>query len=315
MATGVTFSEFNGEVDNWQMYSERLAEYFKANDVGEGKQVAKLLSILSPSTYKLLRDLCFPDLPNKKTFKQLSELLAGHYGHKPVVWHERSMFQDAKQEPGETISQWYARICSLAVDCKYQEEGELKNKLKEKFVTGMIRGRIFNRICEEDATITLEKLVEVAKNKENILSEEGEVKVVRKFQRRGQQFERKERENGADQHGAASKRQDSRPSASSSSRGQLSRGRRRRSTEGFTMTDDITKVCKQCKSCNRKHDEATQTNSNKDVTPSAERVKVGKDCHSLGRTQEKCRPSRQCCDYKSEAPTDREAQAKKGGVK
>ncbi|KAJ8912473.1 hypothetical protein NQ315_014573 [Exocentrus adspersus] len=61
--------------------------------------------------------------------------------------------------------------------------------------------------------------------------------------------------------------------------------------------------------------EATQTNSNKDVTPSAERVKVGKDCHSLGRTQEKCRPSRQCCDYKSEAPTDREAQAKKGGVK
>ncbi|KAJ8912472.1 hypothetical protein NQ315_014572 [Exocentrus adspersus] len=172
MATGVTFSEFNGEVDNWQMYSERLAEYFKANDVGEGKQVAKLLSILSPSTYKLLRDLCFPDLPNKKTFKQLSELLAGHYGHKPVVWHERSMFQDAKQEPGETISQWYARICSLAVDCKYQEEGELKNKLKEKFVTGMIRGRIFNRICEEDATITLEKLVEIAKKQGEHTKEE-----------------------------------------------------------------------------------------------------------------------------------------------
>ena len=49
--------------EDWELYQERLEQYFVANFVEEQRQVSVLLTLIGPDTYKILRDLCHPVLP------------------------------------------------------------------------------------------------------------------------------------------------------------------------------------------------------------------------------------------------------------
>lgn len=60
------------------MYTERLKLYFVANDVKAEKQAAVLLTKISSYTYKLVRDLCAPNKPNRKFFAELVKLVNDH---------------------------------------------------------------------------------------------------------------------------------------------------------------------------------------------------------------------------------------------
>ena len=57
---------FNPESETWVQYSERVAYFFQANDVAEGRRKAMLLSLMGPVAYKLLRSLIAPAKPNEK---------------------------------------------------------------------------------------------------------------------------------------------------------------------------------------------------------------------------------------------------------
>jgi len=52
MVTHGNIGEFDHQKEDWTTYSERLAEYFTANDVGEAaKKRAILLSVVGASTH------------------------------------------------------------------------------------------------------------------------------------------------------------------------------------------------------------------------------------------------------------------------
>ena len=70
------FREFDANHDDWIIYGERLEEYFKAHEIKEELQTSTLLSLIGLQSYKLLRDLCFPDKPRKKSFKYLNKLFS-----------------------------------------------------------------------------------------------------------------------------------------------------------------------------------------------------------------------------------------------
>lgn len=67
MSTNANTLAFKLGEDDWELYAERLELYFEANDIPENKQVAVLLTKISPDTYKLVRNLCAPDKPKYKT--------------------------------------------------------------------------------------------------------------------------------------------------------------------------------------------------------------------------------------------------------
>lgn len=157
MANANKFEEFKGQTDDWVIYKKRLEQYFKANETKNEMKTVCLLSFIGTNTYKFLRELCHPEKPDSKTFDQLSTILEKQYANQVIVWKERKVFKDAKQESRETINEFYARICNLAVN-KYG--ADLKTFLKEKFVTGLNSNRIFQRLCEEDEKFDLEKLLE-----------------------------------------------------------------------------------------------------------------------------------------------------------
>ena len=71
MAAAVTLGrieEFNKELDDWPEYKERLDQYFKANGLDAEEQaerrVAVFFTVIGGSTYKLLRSLYTPELPD-----------------------------------------------------------------------------------------------------------------------------------------------------------------------------------------------------------------------------------------------------------
>ena len=72
MATHGSVGEFDLGRETWTAYTERVEEYFLANDIRSAeKQRAVLLSVCGASTYQLIRDLVAPNRPNTKTFTEL----------------------------------------------------------------------------------------------------------------------------------------------------------------------------------------------------------------------------------------------------
>ena len=56
--------EFDGEKEEWSQYVERLDHFFEVNEVADAdKKRAILLTVIGPSTYKLLWNLLVPVNP------------------------------------------------------------------------------------------------------------------------------------------------------------------------------------------------------------------------------------------------------------
>ena len=67
------------EKESWIEYTERLEQYFVANEITDsGKKRAVLLSVCGAKTYKLIRNLVNPRKPTDKSFAELANLVKNH---------------------------------------------------------------------------------------------------------------------------------------------------------------------------------------------------------------------------------------------
>ncbi len=147
MATAIAFEEFKPEVHDFIVYRERLEQRFLALDVTEDKKVPILLSSIGQSAYKTLKDMCFPEVPAEKTFKDLADILKRQYSSKTNPWKQRKLFFEMKQQDGEAIIEFLTRIKKIAAFCEF--EASLEDIIKMKLVTGLVSTSIFDRLCEE----------------------------------------------------------------------------------------------------------------------------------------------------------------------
>ncbi|KAJ8910316.1 hypothetical protein NQ315_012237 [Exocentrus adspersus] len=138
----------------------------------EERKKAILLNTLSEDCYILLRNLCVPELPETKTHDQLVTLLVEHFAPVESYFSERLKFYTARRNVNESISEWEARVKSLAVNSKFGNE--LNTVMRDIFVIGLNEEKIMDRLFEEDATsatITLAKVLKIALSKECALKE------------------------------------------------------------------------------------------------------------------------------------------------
>ena len=76
MANHRNIGEYDPQTEDWTSYSERLKEYFTANDVeAAAKKRAILLSVVGASTYQLIKNLVAPQKPTEKGFDDLVTLV------------------------------------------------------------------------------------------------------------------------------------------------------------------------------------------------------------------------------------------------
>ncbi|CAC5376810.1 unnamed protein product [Mytilus coruscus] len=103
MPTYGRIEEFKFE-NNFEEYTERLEEYFLANEIDDDdKKRSIFLTVCGEKTYSLLRNLCAPAKPNTKTFDNLKEVLTDHLRPKPLIIAERYKFHQRKQESHEKL--------------------------------------------------------------------------------------------------------------------------------------------------------------------------------------------------------------------
>lgn len=157
--------EFNSELVEFDVFLAKLEQYFISTDEDDDKKKAAiLLTKLSYETFKLLRDLLYPKEVNKASYKEICDLLISFYGKPVSIFSERKKFYDIRQHENETINEWYSRVKSSASSCLYGNQ--LSSVLVDKFITGINSAQIFDRLCEEDETITLARAKEIAVRKE-----------------------------------------------------------------------------------------------------------------------------------------------------
>ncbi|KAI5636593.1 hypothetical protein NE865_10709 [Phthorimaea operculella] len=163
-------SGFNHETQDWSLYKGRLEQWFVANEITEendklgAKRRAILLSSLSESTYRLVRDLAQPVEVGAELYANIIKLLDSHFKVKKCGFAERHKFHSAVQEPGESLKQWAVRVRHLAMDCEFSSTAR-SEVLRDRFVLGMAAGHARERVFTESLKdLTLEKALELAES-------------------------------------------------------------------------------------------------------------------------------------------------------
>ena len=161
MNTFGNIGEFHVETETWQLYVDRLKQFFEANDVkAHGKKRAILLSVCGADTFKLISSLVAPDKPGDKTFDELLSLTKDHFSPKPSIIVERYKFNSKVRQPGQSVSQFVAELRHLAQDCDYGEI--LNDMLRDRLVCGISDDRIQRRLLSE-STLKFDKAWEIAR--------------------------------------------------------------------------------------------------------------------------------------------------------
>lgn len=139
---------FDSATETFQNYSERLEQYFIANDVAEGKRAATLLACIGPKTYQLLRSLTAPDMPSTKTYAQLQTILNAHLSPQPLEIAERFRFHKRNQRDNESIQAYTVEIKRLSEHCNFGDH--LDQSLRDRLVCGLRDTTIQKRLLQEE---------------------------------------------------------------------------------------------------------------------------------------------------------------------
>lgn len=97
--------QFSPRNESYLLWKEKLDIHFaEINCTEENTKKATLLKSIGSSVYETLHNLCSPDAPVSKTFKELCNLLKSHYTPPVIVFRERKNFCTAEQDENETVA-------------------------------------------------------------------------------------------------------------------------------------------------------------------------------------------------------------------
>ncbi|KAL4720703.1 hypothetical protein ACJJTC_007221 [Scirpophaga incertulas] len=102
----------------------------------------------------------------------LEEALKLRFKQEFHIFARERWFDRLKQEEGRSVTKWYARVRDSAAECNFKD---IEERVKDKFVTGMKQGPVYERLCEENIAKNLSDLIEIALNKESVLKERATV--------------------------------------------------------------------------------------------------------------------------------------------
>ncbi|CAL9694783.1 unnamed protein product [Knipowitschia caucasica] len=159
MARVGSIDPFDSTTDDWVEYTERVSQYFVANDIAAEKHVAVLLSAMGGRSYGLLRSLTAPDKPSDKTFDELVKVMKEHLSPKPLLIAERFRFHKRNQHEGESIVSYVAELKRLTEHCEFAQG--LDDALRDRLVCGILNEAIQKRLLTEDK-LTYKRAVEIA---------------------------------------------------------------------------------------------------------------------------------------------------------
>lgn len=183
-----------------------MEQYFVANDVKEEKKTSMFITLSGEAMYDILKSLTHPNKPSEKTYKEILDLLRGHFMPKSNKRVERYKFNKAIQESGEKISEFIVRLKTLAQTCKFgdfleSETGPSVGKFKlkildealtDRFIIGLINEKIKSALLNEE-TLTFDECCAKALQMEMVQKESKSLNQlsIKAIKKSGQNFKSK----------------------------------------------------------------------------------------------------------------------------
>ena len=123
------------------------------------KRRSTFLSVVGPSSYKLLRSILAPVKPSEKTFEELTEVLKTHYNPPPSEVMQRFRFNTRSRKPGESVATYVAELRRLAEFCDYGVT--LDKMIRDRLVSGINDDNIQKKLLSEPR-LTYTRALEIA---------------------------------------------------------------------------------------------------------------------------------------------------------
>ena len=174
-----TISEFDNSDEDWTSYTERLEQYYAANDIDSAeKQRAILLSCCGPQTYQLVKNLLAPEKPLNKTYAEIVQLVGTHLNPKPSIIVQRYIFHSRSRRDSEPVATYVAELKRLSEHCGFGET--LQDMLRDRLVCGINDAGIQRRLLSK-SELTYKKAFDMAlgvesaeRNAKDLQSQKGE---------------------------------------------------------------------------------------------------------------------------------------------
>ena len=140
--------EFDEGTDDWVEYTERLEQFFLANEIDDATQKkAILLSSCGSKTYSLFRNLLAPVAPSAKTYAELVTVMKEHKIPKPSIILERFKFFKRDRENSESIATYISELRKLTRECDFGTT--LEDMLRDRLVCGIRNDKIQQRLLSQ----------------------------------------------------------------------------------------------------------------------------------------------------------------------
>lgn len=151
---------FDYKTSEWAIFKSRLSQFLIVNSIKENES-AILITHLSDESYRLLRNLAYPEDIDGLTYKALITLLDAHFKPKECTFADKAKFYGAMRSPDESLGEWVARLRGLASYCDFG--AALETNLRDRFVLGIGSGPERDRLFEQKpSTLTLASALELA---------------------------------------------------------------------------------------------------------------------------------------------------------
>lgn len=161
MACFGNLSIFDHKTSEWTIFKGKLTQYLKINVVKEETKSGILLTHLSDETYRLVRNLAYPNELESLSYEDLIQLLNDHFRPKKCSFVDKANFYGASRSPGESLGDWAARLRGLASYCEFGTA--LETNLIDRFVLGLGSGPERDKLFEQTpSTLTLTRAIEMA---------------------------------------------------------------------------------------------------------------------------------------------------------
>ncbi|XP_037561282.1 uncharacterized protein LOC119440448 [Dermacentor silvarum] len=127
--------EFDSNSGSLDVFVERFELYTSANEVAEAKKLHLFLSAIGEEAYVTLRSLLLPKTPSTATYKEVVAALQKHYSPRRSVVSERYHFNQRKQAPQESVTDFVVQLKKLAASCDFGSF--LEQSLRDRLIAGL----------------------------------------------------------------------------------------------------------------------------------------------------------------------------------
>ena len=144
--------------NRWTVWLKRFERFVVAMDIKDTtRRRSLLLHLAGPDVEKI-----FETIPDNGEEKDYDVAATKYFARKKNIVYEIHLFRKAQQRQGETVDQFYTRLCQLAKTCEFADE---KHEIKIQLIERCSSTRVRREALRGDA-ITLDGLLKYGRSLE-----------------------------------------------------------------------------------------------------------------------------------------------------